>query len=287
MLAGYSLARFQRTNLFQGKLAQVAWTTLPGVILAYYAVVVPYAIVKGPIDPLWLLFLGNFLPHTQNLIEPLWFIPAYVQIVLMFLALFAVPQVRAFLATDPWRGGLLMLGAASATFIACDLVIDQGILLFRLPLSLFHLFALGWCIRHADTQTPKVVVSLLAMAIVGGFWAGSVPPAALISAGCLALIWIDEVRLPRRVAHAGMAMGAASFYIYVMHVLPAYALAYAFHLDRVITTIPAYLVITGIAAALGVATYLAVNRGSALVVTAAGRLTRRKYTAPTPHQAAM
>ena len=37
-----------------------------------------------------------------------------------------------------------------------------------MPLSLFHLLALGWCIHHADTQTRKVVVSLLATVITGG-----------------------------------------------------------------------------------------------------------------------
>jgi acyl-CoA synthetase (AMP-forming)/AMP-acid ligase II len=279
VLTGYSLARFQRINLFQGKLAQTAWTLLPGVIVAYYAVVVPYWILKGGIDPRFPLFLSNFVPHASNLIEPLWFIPAYVQIVLLVLALFAVRPARAFLSKDPWRGGLVMLAAACLLYLACQLAIGRGIILYRLPLSLLHLVALGWCIHHADTRARKVMVSILAIAVGAFIWSTSAEQATLISLGCLALIWIEEMRMPRRMAHALMTAGAASFYIYVMHVVPVHALHYAFDLDGLITPIPAYAVILGASVALGVASYVAANWGSATVAAAAARI--RKTVRPT------
>ena len=281
-LAGYSMSQFQRANIADGRLGRIVATMFPRLLVAYFAVIIVYWIAKGGIDPLWLLALGNFAHEESTLIEPLWFIPAYLQVVLLFLGIVAIPAVRSALTSSPWRTGMALLGVAVALRAVSGFVTEDEIVLMRSPLSLMHLFLLGWCMQYADTHQRKAIVAGAATAIAFAFWHSTAGQSVFIALSCAAVLWIDSVTLPRRIGHAVTLIGSASFFIYIVHMLPTHALVWVFPLADYVTVLPVFAVVLALSVALGVAAHVLVSKA---VVAVRRLLQRRAATTEDPQLA--
>jgi len=227
MLIGYSLARFQSNALFEGDILRVLRPLLT-VLAPYYLIVAGYAIAWGEVPWASVFLVANFGfadPRDHTMVPFLyWFVEIFVQLMLIWTALFLVPPVRRFARRDPFAFGLAFLAAAMALRFAMPLLWPMigGRQIFTIPWVLY-LAIFGWCVVFADTPRKKLV--LLAAGVVvfplvayfGGNWVGSwVRYMAQLL--CLAvLLYAPQLRLPRPAVGLFLPIAAASYHIYLFH----------------------------------------------------------------------
>jgi surface polysaccharide O-acyltransferase-like enzyme len=79
------------------------------------------------------------------------------------------------------------------------------------------LVVLGWAISRAGTTRQRVVVSVLSVALLPGFFGVAVERYAYVAAGLLLLVWLPQVRVPEWAARLLTPLAAASLWIYLVH----------------------------------------------------------------------
>ena len=224
LLVGFTMARFQRRSLIEQDHARF-FRPLVGVLALYYLLVAGYAVAWGTIPWASVLLVGNLGLTTpaSRLMLPYnsWFVEAFVQILLIWAALFRLPAVRRLAAAAPFALGLTFLaGALLARFAGPSLWPIDGPLIFTvwwvLPLAAF-----GWCIAFADSAARRLVLAvaaLLAMpalAYAGGNWLGAWIRYGLQIPVVLCLLYVPSLRLPAPLARACVAIAAATYHIYL------------------------------------------------------------------------
>lgn len=144
-----------------------------------------------------------------------WFVEALVQILAVVGVVFAVPAVRRIERRHAFGVAVTMLlGGLAIRFDIVDLP-DLHRPLYR-PQEIFWLFAAGWAAARASSVAQRVIVTVLVVAGIPGFF-GDPGRDALVLAGLLALLWVPSVRLPSVVMRAAGPLAGASLYIYLTH----------------------------------------------------------------------
>ncbi|MFC5069692.1 AMP-binding protein [Flaviflagellibacter deserti] len=258
LLAGYSLARFQGVNLFAGRIRPMLATLLRNAI-PYFAVLALFASIEGNVPwQKWLLVgnlgIGGYTPAgTFHVIY--WFVEAYAQIVVGFAILFMIPAVRRWAARDPLAFGLVLLGAAlTSRWTIRTVWAGDSLRVFATP-AVIYIFAFGWCIYFAKTVRQKIALSLLGLMV----FPIADPPrydflqiklACVLGTGAL-LLWVPRIRMPWRATSALIAIGAASYHIYLFHNIAPHFLTDELDVPRGLQTVINF----GSGVALGVAAY--------------------------------
>lgn len=231
ILAGYNLGRYQKTRLAQGKGFSVALAFAQRILLPYYAILVAYLIAKRLFDVPSLLLVSNFSGRFGSLIEPFWFIEAIFQAFVIVALLSLLKPVRRAIAADPWRFGLVCLAAAFSLKCLATNLFDHAHLENRTPDATLYLIALGWCFNEANTQSRRLILTaamaaLVVLQVVGipGFFEAYPPPTSYSHAAWLALcaaglLWVRRLLLPNLIHRIVGDIAAASFYIYLTHVV--------------------------------------------------------------------
>jgi acyl-CoA synthetase (AMP-forming)/AMP-acid ligase II len=215
-VAGYNFARFQlgehprstRTRRGLGALAQVAvpsmvWIAGVGVLTGMYA-------------PATAVFLNGALgSDTWTVQWQFWFLEALVWSVLASVALLAVPQLHRLERRAPWEFALGVLGVGLAVRLAL-VGVHAGPMERYTVLAVFWFFALGWAAAKASGHRQRLVVTLVALLSVPGFF-GSSAREAVIVAGFLLLLWLPGIHAPRVFHQVIAAVAGASLYIYLTH----------------------------------------------------------------------
>lgn len=231
MLVGYNMARYQKPKLLAGRGVEILKPLITRIILPYYALLLIYLAIKREFDVPSLLLFSNYVGRRGSLVEPFWFMEALLQCTILIVALMSLRSVRAFAARDPWRFGLGLLAASLAAKAAVASAFQTEHLLSRTADAVMFLVAYGWCVQHAQTVGRRVVVSMLAAGFAAmevahvGFWPALPPPADRVHAlwlllASLALIWAPRVPAPNLLHGVLTTIAAASFYIYLSHVIP-------------------------------------------------------------------
>lgn len=232
LLVGYSLARFQHPRLFAGDVAGALRPLVP-VLTLYLPTVAAFSMAQGEI--LWPSFLltGNLgfaqPPHMMPYLY--WFVEAYVQIMLLWAALFGMQKLRAFAGNSPFAFGMILLAVTTAAKFLIPLLWNIGDLqIFTLP-DVFYLTALGWCVHFANTRQKQLITIAVAallcplLAWIGGNWLGSWVKFASVFSAVLVLVHVRRIVLPTWLAHAILPIAAASYHIYLFHrILPEWLL---------------------------------------------------------------
>lgn len=231
ILAGYNLGRYQKARLADGKGYAVVLNFAQRILAPYYVILVAYLVMKRTFDAPSLLLVSNFFGRFGSLIEPFWFIEAMFQCFVVVALLSLFKPVRRAIANDPWRFGLVCLAAALALKGVATRLFDHAYLANRTPDATLFLLALGWCVNEATTHGRRVTMTavLVGLAVVQvtgipGVFDAYAPPtnyshAAWLGACAVGLLWIRRLALPN-VLHAIVgAIAAASFYIYLTHVV--------------------------------------------------------------------
>lgn len=211
---GFNIARFglsapddrERTGRLVRTAAGIAVPTVIWVIFAHLtmgAYAWPNMMLSN-----WLAGSDGWGPHDQ-----LWFIESAVWSVALIAALFAVPAVRRRYASSPstvvWA---LLAGALVPRFVVLPFV--DGPVRGLVPFA-FWLIALGMAAATVRRTAEKVLLSVVSIVAAAGFY-GLPGREAYIVLGILALIWVRNVRMPRRAVPAVALVASASLYIYLI-----------------------------------------------------------------------
>lgn len=261
ILVGHGLARFQSDALMAGDFKRVLRPV--GVnLIPYYIIAAAYCVAWGTL--LWpsLLLIGNFGfadPSEHTMLPFLyWFVEAYVQIMLIWLGLFAIPAVRRFVRDNPFAFGLAMIVAAMALRFSLPYLWSiGGRQIFTIPWILY-LAAFGWCIHYARNHRQKLATALAALIVFpavaydGGNWTGSWVKYMMQLGIVLLLLYAPRIPVPRAAAALLLPVAAASYHIYLVHRFPPELMFD--HLEDAMTpgVFSAVSIVTGVALGLAV-----------------------------------
>lgn len=226
VLIGFGLARYRIAVLTAGPATEVL-RPLAGVLVPYFAIVAAYAVAWGQIPWASVFLVGNLGiadPERHTMLPYLyWFVEAFVQMMLLIAAVFAVPAVRRAARTDAFRFGLGFLAAALVVRLVFPVLWPlDGRQVFTLAWVL-PMAAFGWCAATADTGRRRWLVLGLAAAIMpalawfGGNWTGAWVRYGVQFGVVALLLFVPVVRLPRALATAVLTVAAAAFTIYLVH----------------------------------------------------------------------
>jgi hypothetical protein len=213
-LAGYNFARFTLSSAtgaeHAGRVRQaVARLAVPSI--AWITVV---ALVSGAYDPATALLLNVVLgPDAWGPQWHFWFVEALVWILAATGLVLAVPAVRRWRVRSPFAVALAAVAVGLVPRFAVGDVsgTDRASALYA-----FWIFAVGWAAAEASRRRERVLVSLVLLAAMPGYF-DSLPRAAVVAGGLLAVTWVPTVRLPRVTARAVAVVAGASLYIYLTH----------------------------------------------------------------------
>jgi len=226
ILAGFGLARFQSGALLSGSFWKLL-RPLAQILVPYYLIVAGYSLAWGEVPWASVFLVGNFAfadPERHSMVPYLyWFIEAYCQMVLVFVALFAVPRARRFAAARPFAAGMALLAAAFAARLALPQLWEIGNRqIFTLP-WIFHLAVVGWCAAFAQTWAQRLTVMAAGTAIYlflglyEGVWIGTKIKYLLQIVVLAALLFLPRIRLPQWAVQLVLPLSAAGFHIYILH----------------------------------------------------------------------
>lgn len=224
MMVGYGLARFHRQRLFAGDMAGVL-SPLAANLAIYLPIVVGFSLVRGEI--LWpsFLLIGNLgLVKPEHMMPYLyWFVEAYAQIVLLWVALFCIAPLRRFAGSLPFMFGVILLALSVAVKLLTPFVWNiGGARIFTLP-DVFHLAVLGWCVYFANSSSRRHVLALMAASLCalfawwGGNWTGSWVKFTSVFGAVIVLLYVPRIAVPGWLVNCVLPVSAASYHIYLFH----------------------------------------------------------------------
>ena len=220
-LGGYSLARFQRQWLLDGR----GWDAVKGIalrmVLPYYLLMIPMLVLAKGIDrgPGWFFLVSTYTIDDRGPLFAFWFIESIFHALLIMVALSMIPQLRRFASRRPVGSGFALIGLAIALFVAVPLVWTDP---HENPLTVdawFYAYAVGWTLFLVRDSGLKLLVIAIGAAMAWldyGF--GSSRPIWLLLA-LLALAFLPAIRLPRTLGAVFGTISGAAYFIYLTHVL--------------------------------------------------------------------
>lgn len=209
-VAGYNFARFQlsgeRGARFRRHLRSIARIAVPSIAVIGFAFAVTDKYAWHNV------FLLNPLlgPEGWSDYSRFWFVEILVHILLGLSLLLAIPAVDRLVRRWPWAFGVAL--------VAVDLPLLYGLVDSRYPGQgpVLWLFGLGWAAAASRTQWERSAVTVLAFLTVPASFDNPYRSATIL-AGCLVLLWLPTLRVPRGLRRVTALLASASLYIYVTH----------------------------------------------------------------------
>lgn len=227
IMVGYSLAKFQGTQLFDGHILKVLRSMLVPILVCYYLVIGAASFARAPIDLQWFLLLGNFQTEVpfRGLI-PYWFVSAYSQIITLFTLPFLIPTVRRLTRRNPLYIGIVVLIVVVLIFMLIGGDNIKPHLRHRHPLGALELLILGWCIFFAKGKWQTIFI----LAVVAFVWSVSwrdldFKSSIFVLLSALLLVINFEINVPSLIAKILMRFGSLTLFIYIVHA-PTISLVY-------------------------------------------------------------
>jgi hypothetical protein len=211
-VAGWNFASFQLQSGRMGR--SILRVALPAVL--YISVV---AAVSTDFSWEHALLVNGLIGDAESR-WAFWFVESLVLTLGVLWAAWQVPGVRRLDARHPfWLPmGLALVGLA----FRFDLIGPFGEHEVLRPEETFWLFALGWAGARATCVWHRLLVSLVLLGSVPGFFDDMPGREVRVLALVLALLWVPRIWVPAVLAPAVAAIAAASLGIYLVHweVLP-------------------------------------------------------------------
>jgi acyl-CoA synthetase (AMP-forming)/AMP-acid ligase II len=225
-LSGVSFARIHSHRLAKAEILNFLRSSLLRVVILYYVIITAFFIALpqqfAGQELNWYLFYANFSYDTleTDYLLVFWFICAYVQLTLFIALLWSIPPARRFFAKNPARFGYVMLAAGLCTGIWALYNVPNAVFTTSTPV-IAYILALGWCAYFSKTIADKAFLSLILLATLATIWQdGSFQFKIFLAVIILSSIWVKDVTLPRLLGSLTVAVASASFYIYLLHILP-------------------------------------------------------------------
>ena len=144
-----------------------------------------------------------------------WFIEVFVHLMLITIALFAIPAIRRSDRRWPFALPLALLAVAVVLRAEWFWADDWFNHRYRTH-SIAWFFVLGWLIQRSDTFARRLFTTGLFLALIPG--AFDQPERELfIALALLPLIWLRELPVPRPLVRPIAALASASMWILISH----------------------------------------------------------------------
>ncbi|KRF35095.1 AMP-binding protein [Nocardioides sp. Soil805] len=215
-IVGFNLGRFQLGDRSRRERTRAILRGLARVAVPSVAVIGIVAALSRDITWKQAALITAFTEWSWS--EPrwsYWFIEAMVLAVLLLAGLLAVPAVDRATRRHPFGTPVVLSLVLLPT--RYDLVGMPGDHVHRAH-GVLWLLVLGWAMSQARTRAQRLVVSVLVLALVPGFFSvGGVERHVYLALGLLALTWVPHVRLPAAAAYVTGLVAASSLWIYLLH----------------------------------------------------------------------
>ncbi len=215
-IVGFNLGRFQLGDRSRRERTRAILRGLARVVVPSVAVIGVVAALSRDITWKQAALITAFTEWSWS--EPrwsYWFIEAMVLAVLVLAALLAIPAVDRATRRHPFGTPVVLTLLLLPT--RYDLVGMPGDHVHRAH-GVLWLLTLGWAMSQARTTAQRLVVSVVAVALVPGFFSiGGVERHVYLALGLLALTWVPRVRLPAPAAYLVGVVAASSLWIYLLH----------------------------------------------------------------------
>jgi acyl-CoA synthetase (AMP-forming)/AMP-acid ligase II len=235
LMAGYNIARFQKTAFEAGRTGTAVAGALERMILPYFALMIPILLASNAAKSWGWFGLVSVFTVDDAQRGPLfafWFIETVFHALIVTILLFRVPPLRRLSRSRPFGFGMLMLALAMAAKILVPLYLFDN----SNPKSLtidaqYYLYALGWLAMVARSGWQKAVVLGLAVVLVGldHGWLSS--RQVWLGLALAALLAIPSLPMPRRLAPPVLRIAAAGYFIYVSHIPMNQIVRFVLHVD--------------------------------------------------------
>ncbi len=215
-VAGFNFGRFHLTDAARRDRVRHLGTSLLRVVVPSVAWLAAVAVLTRDLGWKNVLLLNGVL-GSRTWTEPewwYWFVEALVATLLVLTAVVATPWFDR--AERRWSFWMPFGAAVGGLLTRYDVVsLLPGDEIHRAHV-VFWLFALGWATVKASRPLHRVLVSVLVVATVPGFFEQPGRDAVVV-AGMLLLVWVGSVRVPSWVARTAGVLASASLYIYLAH----------------------------------------------------------------------
>jgi hypothetical protein len=133
-----------------------------------------------------------------------------VHILIGLAAVLAIPAVDRAVRRWPWAFGLAL--------VAVDVPLLFGLVESRYPGQgpVLWLFGLGWAAATSRTLWQKAAVTAVALLVTPTCFDNPYRTATIL-AGCLILLWVPTLHVPRGLHRITALLASASLHIYVTH----------------------------------------------------------------------
>lgn len=209
--AGYNFARFQlqgeRVPRLRRQMTSIGRVVLPSMALIAvgYVITDHYSIAN--------IFLLNAILGPQEVTPEwhFWFVEVLVYLLVCAVALLAIPQVSQLERRFPFG---FPLGLAALGLLTRFNIVDLD-----LPNTApaLWLFALGWAVAQARTAAHRLLITVVVLACVPGFFFGDLLREMTLLTGMLLLVWLRTLPVPRGLQRITAVLASASLYIYLTH----------------------------------------------------------------------
>ena len=215
-VAGFNFGRFHLTDAPRRDRVRHLGTSIMRVVVPSVVWLGAVAVATRDIGWRNVLLLNGVL-GSPTWTEPewwYWFVEALVATLLVMTALVALPWFDR--VERRWSFWLPFGAAVGGLLTRFDVVsFLPGDEIHRAHV-VFWLFALGWATVKATRPLHRVLVSVLVVTTVPGFFEEPGRD-ALVVAGMLMLVWVGSVRVPSWFARVAGVLASASLYIYLAH----------------------------------------------------------------------
>jgi acyl-CoA synthetase (AMP-forming)/AMP-acid ligase II len=254
MMAGYNLARFQRTAFEAGR----PWPALRGalerMILPYYLLMIPMLMVSDAAKSWgWFALVSVFTVSDleRGPLFAFWFIESVFHALLLTILLFQLPAVRTFSARRPFGLALVLvaLGVAARLLVPRYLFDNANVMPLTVD-GLYYLFALGWAALVARGRAQQALVVALALGLTLADYGLASSRPWWLALALAALFLVPAVALPRALAAVLLRIASAGYFIYVAHVPVVHLLRHVLHVPSAPLVALPLLVVASVAAGL-------------------------------------
>ena len=230
LLVGFNLARFQTKRLASPRRWSLVRDMILKMVVPYYLLLILFAVAfHHSVSAADVFLVSNFEGRFNSLeMAALWFVPAYLQSILILAVLATAAPVRRSIAERPSLFGYALLAGTLLIKLLALLIFAHGSLLGRTPDQFLYIVALGWCIYEARSTTARLLSAAVALAVmlldgtgIAGRWFGfdgRWHTTALFGA-TLILLYLPVIQLPRLLGTAAVRVAMASLMIYMTHPL--------------------------------------------------------------------
>jgi acyl-CoA synthetase (AMP-forming)/AMP-acid ligase II len=214
-IAGYNFARFCLRSVPRAERMRHLWSTIAWIAVPSILWIAAMLVITD--DYTWTnLLLANKIlgPDDSMTAGRLWFIEVLVWTLIALAALMSLPWLDR--VERHWPFAFAMVILAFGVLLRFDVFgFDLGRQAWFTYLAMWF-FAVGWAAAKAQRTWQRIVVTLVLVVCVCGYFGDGLRE-AMVLGGLLALIWLPTLRCPAPLPLVAGIVAEASLYTYLTH----------------------------------------------------------------------